>query len=171
MTMSNSPSTSASGVVLAHTAPPTPLRSALATVTGTAAGLMSIASARDAPRTQATMPSTPEPQPTSSTVAPGNSAVRIERNVSTVVGWSPSPKVAPGSMATATAPGATSIGTQAGWTTRSRSIHVATAWRRQVSATDSSIVTRRHRHRAGKAVAAWVIASTSSPSEVHSSTS
>ena len=127
-------------------------------------------SARAAPNRQAVTASTPLPQPTSSRVAPGKRALRTARSDSTVVGWSPSPKVEPGSIRTTVIPSGASNGSHAGTTTRSRSIHDGWAWLRHVSATDGSISTNRHRHRFGNASASRVIASTSSPSEVHSST-
>src|SRR5215218_2361080 len=169
-TMSNTSSIAASGVVLAATAPATPLRRALASVAVTAAGEMSIAATYGAPRRAATMPSTPLPQPTSSTVAPGHCTARNSRSDSTVVGWSPRPKAAPGSMSTRSTPGGVATSCHAGTMTRSASTHDGTAWARQLSATAGSSATVRHRQRCGNASAARVTASTSSPSDVHSST-
>jgi hypothetical protein len=169
-TMSNGPSISSIGVFDTDTLASTPLRSALAVVTATDAGEMSIAWANEAPNAQAATESTPEPQPTSSTVAPGKMLARSARMVSSVVGWSPRPNVAPGSMNRAVTPAGTAISIQAGQTTRSAATHVAPACARQVSATDSSTSTSRQRHRAGNASAASTTAAASSPSDVHSST-
>ena len=89
--------------------------------------------------------------------------------VSTVLGWSPSPKVAPGSMRTTVVPGDDSNGSQAGTTTRSFSIHDAWTCARHASVTDGSSSITFHRHRAGKPSAARATSAASSPSDVHNS--
>ena len=125
---------------------------------------------RSAPSTAAVTASTPLPLPTSSTEPPGGSAARSARRHRTVVGWSPRPNVAPGSMRTTVVPGGSSNGSHAGTTTRSFSIHEAWAWARHVSVTDGSSSMTFHRQRAGNPSAARATAGASSPSEVHSST-
>src|SRR4029079_5588393 len=128
--------------------------SALVRVVGTDAGEMSIARADAAPSTQAATANTPQPQPTSSTVEPERSTSRTARIDSTVVGWSPSPNVAPGSMRIAVTPGESGNGIQAGQTTKSGAIHVGSACSRHVSATVSSTSTSRHGHLASNVDAA-----------------
>ena len=144
--------------------------SALAAVTGTAAGEMSTASQVDAPSMAAATESTPLPQPTSSTVAPAT-APRSTRSDSTVVGWSPSPNVAPGSIRTPSPPVVARTRTHAGTTTRSLATHVGTAWCRHVSATARRPRARCHRQRAGNAARRRASRiSRSLPSDVRSST-
>ena len=145
----------------------TSFAAAFAMVTGTAAGAMSMPTADDAPNMHAPIASTPEPHPTSSTVQPGAVTRRRARNDRIVVGWSPMPKVAPGSICRTITPAGASNGTHAGRTTRSSSTHTGSANCRHVSATASSTSTNRNGHGRGSNTSP---SAASSPSDVHSST-
>ena len=169
-TRSNVPSTSASGVVDARIRSATPLRVALSVTTAGETSAMSIAVADCAPASRATIASTPDPVPTSSTRA---GAGRIRHTAAAdkrVVGWSPRPNVAPGSIATSVTPSWSSAGSHAGRTTRSPAIGTGTTWSRHVSAGVGSTDSVRSDHPAGSAPSRAAVEASDSPSTAHSST-